>query len=112
MIQTMCRKCGNSYFKYNSLMTMCDKCRINKYTKPRKQLKKIGPVTKKWIETRRKWIELNPGPWNCYICGVPLDINEMELDHVKPRSKYPELRFDLDNLKPCCHKDNFEKGSK
>ncbi len=90
-------------------MTMCDMCRINKHaTKP---LKKIGPITRKWIETRKDWIVKNPGPWNCYICNKNLGINSMELDHIKSRSRYPELRYDLENLAPCCHTCNQEKGS-
>lgn len=80
-------------------------------------MRKHGPVAAKWREVRWDWIQQHPGPWQCYICGVPLDIEahddfqRLTLDHVLPRSTHPELRYVLENLEPCCWDCNHRKGS-
>jgi len=48
----------------------------------------------------------------CTICGVKKDL---ELHHIKPKSKHPELEFDLDNvtlLCSCCHNLLHHGGGK
>lgn len=47
-----------------------------------------------------------PGPHICWLCSEPIlmdaprgDPQGPEADHYKPVSKFPELRFDLANLK-------------
>lgn len=115
----MCQNCGRTFPKYSTLQKFCGRC-INKKLKPTKPMKKIGKITKKWIETRKEWILQNPpdssGHWTCYLdispyCLKIMSENELTLDHVKSRSRYPELRFDLDNLKPACAPCNGLKGS-
>ena len=34
------------------------------------------------------------------------------IDHIKPRSKFPELELDFDNLQVLCKKCNLEKSNK
>lgn len=46
---------------------------------------------------------------NCLKCGSGEKIN---IDHIKPKSKYPERSFDLDNLQVLCNACNREKGYK
>ena len=111
MIQRLCKECGNSYYQYNSAQTLCGRCQYNKYAKPRKPINRVGKVAKKWIETRKQWIDEHPGPWSCYICGTPLNIDTLTLDHVKSRSRRPDLRYEFDNLQPCCWPCNTAKGS-
>jgi 5-methylcytosine-specific restriction endonuclease McrA len=77
----------------------------------RTPLKKIGRITKKWFEVRKDWFAINEGPYFCFIGGEPLALREVQLDHVKSRSRHPELRFDLDNLRPICADHNRAKGS-
>jgi 5-methylcytosine-specific restriction endonuclease McrA len=93
------------------MQTLCGLCLYNKYKVNRKPLQRIGKIARQWIDTRREWIKQNPEPWQCYICGIPLDINTMTLDHVVARTRDPSLRFELKNLAPCCYKDNNDKGS-
>lgn len=45
----------------------------------------------------------------CMKCGSRERIN---VDHIKPKSKYPELQFDLNNLQILCWPCNKEKGNK
>lgn len=78
-------------------------------------MKQIGKQGKLWLKTRKQWLRDNPpnfqGYYQCYICNQYIPQNEVTLDHVKPRSKNPELRYDSDNLKPCCYVCNNKKGS-
>ena len=51
--------------------------------------------------------------YTCQICGYR-EIEIMEVDHIKPKSIYPELQFEMNNmvtLCPNCHrrKTNREK---
>ncbi len=44
--------------------------------------------------------------YTCQICGLR-DIEIIEVDHIKPKSKYPKLKYDVDNLMclcPNCHR--------
>lgn len=38
--------------------------------------------------------------------------NQTTLDHVIPRSREPNKRFDMSNLKPCCYLHNLLKASR
>lgn len=46
---------------------------------------------------------------NCLKCGCE---DELHIDHIKPRSKYPELELYLDNLQVLCRKCNFAKSNR
>lgn len=110
MPEYMCISCGRTFVRFNSAQRKCGLCSYNRLR--RKPLKRIGKVTKRWIETRHEWIKANPAPWNCYLCSKPLEIDTLTLDHVKSRSRNPELRFELSNLQPACLSCNVDKGSK
>lgn len=43
----------------------------------------------------------------CYATGV-----ELHVDHIKPRSKYPELALSAENLQVLCRDCNLGKGNK
>lgn len=48
----------------------------------------------------------------CNFCGARArDGVYLHVDHVKPISKYPELRLSLDNLQVLCEDCNVGKGS-
>lgn len=44
----------------------------------------------------------------CQLCGAA---GAMHVDHIKPRSKYPELELRLDNLQVLCADCNLGKGA-
>lgn len=66
--------------------------------------------------TRAAWFHSHApdrdGFYTCYICGDKLLPRETTLDHVKSRSRHPELRFEPSNLQPCCWRCNTAKGSR
>lgn len=67
----------------------------------------------KWTKTRQDWFRFNwANEYYCYICGKRMTPEETTLDHIKSRSRHPELRYDLTNLAPCCWACNTKKGSK
>lgn len=89
--------------------------REQKPAKTLKQLKNTGKHHDRWLRTRKRWLKFMPpdhaGYYYCHYCGVAMTVEEMTLDHKYTRSSHPELRYDLDNLLPCCSKDNSLRGS-
>jgi len=48
----------------------------------------------------------------CACCGsMPPDV-VLHVDHIKPKSKYPELEFDIENLQILCEACNLGKGNR
>lgn len=101
---------------------ICKWCNSTKHTsfycnqKPRKPLPRQGKNTLAWQMARKKWLKKNlpnhQGYYLCYICHKAVPDYEITLDHVIPRSARPDLKYNFDNLQPCCFSCNSEKGSK
>ena len=48
----------------------------------------------------------------CAECGHRiLKNNDITVDHIKPRSKYPELSLKIENLRVLCRSCNAKKGA-
>jgi len=48
----------------------------------------------------------------CQCCGVRGNgANPLQVDHIKPRSKYPELELEIENLQVLCRDCNLGKGT-
>ncbi len=47
----------------------------------------------------------------CMKCGASGRKTVIEVDHIKPRSRHPELCLDLSNLQTLCSKCNRQKGN-
>lgn len=104
----------------------CENCNITHssimcYFKPRKRINQQGKQYQTWQDTRKLWIGRNPpdqnGYWYCKLklspqCIQKMDIKQLTLDHIIPRSHNPKLRHNLNNLQPACIFCNTEKGSK
>lgn len=61
-----------------------------------------------------KWAELRYAAFKlygkkCMCCG---SIERLEVDHIKPKSKYPELKYEFDNLQILCKICNIGKSNK
>jgi 5-methylcytosine-specific restriction endonuclease McrA len=81
-------------------------------TKPRKPLKCMGNVGKKWQSARKLWLKKHPGEtFACFYCKQPLKRSEITLDHYLSRGRHPELRNELSNLVVACWSCNNRKGS-
>lgn len=59
------------------------------------QLGRRSPADKRWKKS-----VLERDNYTCVWCGSESNI---EVDHIKPWSKHPELRFNLDNGRTLCH---------
>lgn len=82
---------------------------------PTKPINRNGATKKKWLSTRSAWLKANQpdykGCYTCHYCGKSVDYTIITLDHLIPRSRAPELRYELSNLVPCCSSCNRLKGS-
>ena len=48
----------------------------------------------------------------CHICGKRIqNKNDITVDHIRPRSKYPNLALDRQNLHVLCRRCNASKGA-
>ena len=86
----------------------------------KKVLNAKGKTFKAWGAFRRKYLKLHPpdhaGMYDCAImsarCLGRVSKEEITLDHIIPRSRRPDLRFDPENIQLSCLPCNSEKGSK
>jgi len=85
------------------------KHRVNK--KSNSLIEKSFYKTKEWIRLRYRVLRANDG--NCSCCGRNYRIHKVVLhvDHIKPRSKYPSLELDFNNLQILCEDCNLGKGN-
>jgi 5-methylcytosine-specific restriction endonuclease McrA len=93
-----------------------------RYDKATKPIKKRNPadgvdVTSDAFLSTYAWRKLRMealkkyGP-RCQCCGAtPADGAVMNVDHIKPRKKWPSLALDLNNLQVLCHDCNHGKGN-
>lgn len=65
----------------------------------------FGPDHPKWKGGRcgKYWGKqcLERDDYICQVCGLR-DEEIMQVDHIKPKSLFPELKFDLNNLRTIC----------
>jgi len=82
------------------------------YPKYIKGMKSEFYSTKEWRDIRWKVIENAKGC--CAVCGRSRKANNviMHVDHIKPRSKYPELELDKTNLQLLCEECNLGKSTR
>lgn len=75
---------------------------------------------KKRLHTRKVWFLRNHsdenGHWECYLqissmCPIQLTVHTIQLEHVEPKVKNPELKYKVRNIKPACKWCNKLKGS-
>lgn len=66
--------------------------------------------TGEWQCVRYKALMRSNG--RCECCGAkPTGRNPLQVDHIKPRSKFPELELKLSNLQVLCKDCNMGKGA-
>jgi hypothetical protein len=64
-----------------------------------------------WLELRYR--VLKKGKGCCQLCGTRgSESNPLQVDHIKPRSKHPELALAESNLQILCRRCNVGKSNK
>ena len=85
-------------------------------SKKKNELKKAENLTffssSDWLRLRVNVLEKYGS--SCMMCGRNYreDKVKIHVDHIKPRSKYPELALAMDNLQVLCHECNVGKGNR
>lgn len=79
---------------------------------PSKPLSRISFYeTDEWRHVR--YFALKAAKGLCQCCGSRPSLGKpLHVDHIKPRSKYPELELDKDNLQVLCLDCNLGKSNK
>lgn len=68
-------------------------------------------LSKDWRYVRYEALKRSRGV--CELCGTaPTPGKPLHVDHIKPRSKYPELEFEISNLQILCDDCNLGKGNR
>lgn len=63
-----------------------------------------------WRQLR--YLALKNASASCQCCGIGATPgNPLHVDHIKPRSRYPEFELSLDNLQVLCKDCNIGKGA-
>jgi len=66
--------------------------------------------TTRWRNVRQKALRLYGE--HCHKCNATPHNKPLHVDHIKPRSKHPQLSFAMTNLQILCEKCNSKKGNK
>lgn len=67
--------------------------------------------SREWREVRYQALKLHGG--SCQCCGITArDGAKLHVDHIKPRSKFPELELEVSNLQVLCEDCNLGKSNK
>lgn len=67
--------------------------------------------SREWKELRYRVLEKHGTA--CQCCGAGRKTGAIvHVDHIKPRSRYPELELDFDNLQVLCEACNIGKSNK
>lgn len=112
-----CLKCGKR--------CIGDYCFQHKPRTPMKQtgrLRHEAPKSRqKREQTAKEWHEANPpneyGQWECYLkistfCLQWVDEETLNREHVFSKTRRPDLKYDISNIKPACSPCNELKGSR
>ena len=73
-------------------------------------LKSLFYATDEWRKLR--WRVLSQSDGKCLMCGRNSSHGiVLHVDHIKPRSKYPALELEIENLQVLCEDCNLGKGA-
>ena len=73
-------------------------------------MKALFYATDEWRKLR--WRVLSVSNGKCTMCGRNSSHGiVLHVDHIKPRSKYPDLELEIDNLQVLCEDCNLGKGA-
>lgn len=67
-------------------------------------------LSREWRDIRYQALLRSNGRCDC--CGArPTEKSALHVDHIKPRSKFPKLEFELSNLQVLCRDCNLGKSN-
>ena len=72
----------------------------------KKKKRKVYFTTQEWADARKDVFDRDGKI--CYVCGS----TATQVDHLLPKSKFPHLALDRNNLKPICWLCNRAKNAK
>jgi 5-methylcytosine-specific restriction endonuclease McrA len=110
---------GNKKMANQIIIRFADKCGLPTTNIPKKSYKTRYEARKTFYESE-EWRALRYEAIKfygrkCMVCGaVPHPENQVRIhvDHIKPISKYPELKLSFDNLQILCEDCNLGKSNK
>lgn len=71
---------------------------------------KFGRADKGWRKLRYQALKRAGG--KCECCGArPADGAQLHVDHIRPKSKFPNLAYDLSNVQVLCAECNIPKSN-
>lgn len=126
----LCEVCGVRAYSNRCVRHKVKKPLERAFAPPRKKplprpARQIAPESKKAyrarVATYKSWMKANPsdehGYWTCYLhisqlCPVRLTRSMLTLEHVQPKVKRPDLKYDIGNIRPSCKFCNKLKGSR
>ena len=90
---------------------------IHKFNKKKpKKKKKAKATSPMWIDSKWRAVRykaLKAGNGSCCLCGATAkDGVKLHVDHIKPKSLYPHLEYELSNLQVLCEDCNIGKSNK
>ena len=66
--------------------------------------------SREWLNLRYRVLKEHGA--KCMLCNATRSNGlRMHVDHIKPRSKHPELELDFDNMQVLCERCNIGKGN-
>lgn len=110
----VCSHCGNKY--PDTEKCQCQVDNSNDYSKQyyetnKERKKQLN--SKLWKELRILTIKRDGGFCNrCWVTLGLIETENLQVHHIKPRSEYPELMYDPDNLITVCKTCNLALGTK
>jgi len=105
---------------------LCRLCRHGKYTPKEGAQERKERTVSQLVEFRKRYTDsfYNTRAWltvrydalkkhgpQCCLCGAANGA-KLHVDHIKPRSKFPELALRLDNLQVLCEPCNLGKSNR
>ena len=109
----VCSSCGKRIPDTQSCS--CQTVNGNEYSKQyyeQNKERKKDLNSKRWKDLRIRTIKRDGGMCNrCWVELGFIETSQLQVHHIKPRSEYPELTFDPDNLITVCKTCNLSLGT-
>lgn len=114
MMKRKCKHCGVFYDLQEShecTQSLAARRKREKENRDRSTEAQKAITSRKWRNFRKQVIIADGGYCQrCFIVDGIYNYSRLEVHHIKPRSLYPELAFDEDNVVTLCKACNLNMG--